>query len=281
MVRDGKMRTEPHFSYWLRHPVLTTLLVLVAVSLFALTVVVLSFDAAGVALLPLAIYLPLTIPIALVPTVVYPLLVALRGQQELHVELERQARVDALTELPNRRAFFEFARSLVKYQGIVGSPLTALMIDVDRFKDINDRFGHDHGDIVLKRVAATILAEVMAAGAPRAMVARLGGEEFVALIEGLQPSVMGRLAERVCNQVHLRVGAGDRLEPVTVSIGVAFRHPGMGIDKLIKAADDAVYAAKRGGRDRWAFATEGGVTDAAAPGAAALQETTDLIEAAS
>ena len=88
-------------------------------------------------------------------------------------------------------------------------------------------------------------------------MARLGGEEFVALVDGLAPSAVGRLAERICNQVHRSVGAGERLEPVTVSVGVAFRKPGQGIDKLLKAADDAVYAAKRAGRDRWAFATDG------------------------
>jgi diguanylate cyclase (GGDEF)-like protein len=93
----------------------------------------------------------------------------------------------------------------------------------------------------------------------------LGGEEFVVLIDGLAASAIGRLAQRFCNQVHRSVGAGDRLDPVTVSVGVAFRKPGQGIDKLLKAADDAVYAAKRAGRDRWAFANETGAADAAAP----------------
>jgi diguanylate cyclase (GGDEF)-like protein len=150
------------------------------------------------------------------------------------------------------------------------------MIDVDKFKGINDSFGHDHGDAVLKRVAETILAEVTAAEAPRWIVARLGGEEFVAVIDGLAPSAIARLAQRICNQVHRSVGAGDRLDPVTVSVGVAFRKAGMGIDKLLKAADDAVYAAKRAGRDRWAFAPDTGAPDIAVVAAEMRAPASDL-----
>src|SRR5262249_8642037 len=133
-------------------------------------------------------------------------------------------------------------------------PLTAMMIDIDHFKRINDSYGHDVGDVVLRRVAGVIRDEVATAGASLSTVARLGGEEFAVIADGLAPSAAARLAERICHQVHRWVGAGDSLEPVTVSIGVAFRVPGKGIDRLLKAADDAVYAAKANGRDRWAFA---------------------------
>ncbi len=251
-------RAEPNFSLAVRYPVLTTLAVLVAVSAFSEGVVIAAFDTSSIRLFPLALVLPLAIPAVIVPAVVYPLLLAIRSHRKLHAELERQAHVDALTDLPNRRAFFEFARSVVKRQTIVGTPLAAMMLDVDRFKVINDSFGHDHGDMVLKRIAETVLAEVTAAKAPRWIVARLGGEEFIALVDGLAPSAIARLAQRICNQVHRSVGAGERLDPVTVSVGVAFRMPGQGIDKLLKAADDAVYAAKRAGRDRWAFASQNG-----------------------
>ncbi len=107
---------------------------------------------------------------------------------------------------------------------------------------------------MLKRVAGVIRDEVAAAGAGTWTVARLGGEEFAVLADRLVPSAVARLADRICGQVHRWVGAGDSLEPVTVSIGVAFRAPAMSVDRLLKAADDAVYAAKANGRDRWAFA---------------------------
>jgi diguanylate cyclase (GGDEF)-like protein len=253
----------PNLGFAVRRPILATLVVLVLVAAFSLSAVVFSFDAVGMALFPLAVILSLGIPAVLVPMVVFPLLLAIHRQHELRAELERLAHVDALTDLPNRRAFFDFARAVVKRQTIVGTPMAAMMIDVDRFKTINDSFGHDHGDMVLKRIADTILAEVTAAEAPRWIVARLGGEEFVVMVDGLAPSAIARLAERICNQVHRSVGAGERLDPVTVSVGVAFRKTGMGIDKLLKAADDAVYAAKRAGRDRWAFAGDNGTPDVA------------------
>ncbi len=258
-------KAAPNLGFAVRHPLLTTLVVVIAVDAISLSVVVESFRLSHIALFPLAIILTLTLPPIGVLALVYPLLVAFRHQTELHAELERLAHVDALTELPNRRAFFEFSRATVKRQAIVGTPLTAMMIDVDRFKSINDSFGHDHGDMVLKRIADTILSEVTAAEAPRWIVARLGGEEFVAMIDGVPPTAIGRLAERICNQVHRSVGAGERLDPVTVSVGVAFRKPGQGIDKLLKAADDAVYAAKRAGRDRWSFAGDNEPPDVAAP----------------
>ena len=266
-------KAAPNLGFTVRHPILMTLAVLVLVAAFSVSSVIAAFDATGIALFPLAIILSLAIPLVLVPAVVYPLLSAIHHQHEMRAELERLAHIDALTELPNRRAFFEFSRATVKRQNIVGTPLTAMMIDVDRFKSINDSFGHDHGDMVLKRIADTILSEVTATEAPRWIVARLGGEEFVAMIDGVPPTAIGRLAERICNQVHRSVGAGERLDPVTVSIGVAFRKHGQGIDKLLKAADDAVYAAKRAGRDRWAFAGDNEASDAAPPAAAiAMQE---------
>jgi diguanylate cyclase (GGDEF)-like protein len=207
-------------------------------------------------LLPVATLLSILLPATVTPVVMVPLILSNRRERGLRTELERLVLTDMLTELPNRRAFFEFTQGVIDAPAPVGGRLTAMMIDVDHFKLVNDTYGHDVGDAVLKRIAGVIRAEVEAAGAPRSTVARLGGEEFVVLVDGLVPTAIARLAERLCHQVHRSVGAGEALLPVTVSIGVAFRAHGMKIDQLLKAADDAVYAAKRAGRDRWAFAGE-------------------------
>ena len=221
-----------------RHTVLTTIIAVVAVVALSVFVVIGALDASGITVFPLAVVLAIAMPVGVaVPMIVYPLLAANRAQHALHAELARQARVDALTELPNRRAFFEFATQLEAACLVNRAPLTAMMIDVDEFKRINDSYGHDRGDVVLKGIAGTISAEVAATNATRMNAARLGGEEFVVLVDSLMPSAVARLAERICTQVRATVGAPG---PVTVSVGVAFRGPEMGIDQLLKAADDAV-----------------------------------------
>jgi diguanylate cyclase (GGDEF)-like protein len=237
-----------------RHPVLIT-------AAATLVTVGLSYGVTSVVLYETGYYFPavamalvIGLPTVMVPLTILPLLLILKRQRRLRMELEQLVLTDTLTGLPNRRAFFEFARQAFVADPAPAAPMVAMMIDVDHFKRINDSFGHDVGDAVLKRVAGVINDEVAGAGATTWTVARLGGEEFVVIADRLAPSAVARLADRICTQVHRWVGAGDSLDPVTVSIGVAFRTPAMSIDRLLKAADDAVYAAKANGRDRWAFA---------------------------
>jgi len=238
----------------LHRPLLVTAAIAFPVAGISWAVCFFVLGASGVPFIPVLNFLAIGLPAAIAPMIVYPLLVINGRQRTLRLELERLVRTDVLTELPNRRAFFESARPFLDARVAMDAPLTAMMIDVDHFKRINDSYGHDAGDLVLKRIAGVIRDEVAASGSGNWIVARLGGEEFAVIADGLVPTAVARLAERICGQVHRWVGAGESLEPVTVSVGVAFRAAGTGIDKLLKAADDAVYAAKRGGRDRWAFA---------------------------
>ena len=207
------------------------------------------------------------IPAIAAPLTIYPLVRTNIRLRMVQAELERLARTDALTGLPNRRAFFEDAERIFARALVAGSPIAAMMADIDSFKTINDTHGHNTGDTVLSVVAATIRDAVATCGAADSIVARLGGEEFAIIVMGLRPSAVARLAERIRhNTRRAEHQHGHERISATVSIGVSLRRNGADVDAVLKAADDAVYVAKRAGRDRWSF-TLGEASDAAVPGA--------------
>jgi diguanylate cyclase (GGDEF)-like protein len=170
-----------------------------------------------------------------------------RADERAH-DLENLAAVDGLTGLYNRRHFEDLARAeLARCQRYM-RPLSLLMLDVDHFKLINDRFGHAAGDRVLRMIAE------VCGGAKRDsdLVARIGGEEFALLLPETTPEAAQQFAERVRDAVrNCPVGVEGERIVVTVSIGVAgatIRTAGIGT--LLRAADQALYDAKRAGRDR-------------------------------
>jgi len=163
-----------------------------------------------------------------------------------HREAEARASTDALTGLPNRRYFDEFV-GLLAQRRRAGDALGVLMVDIDRFKALNDRHGHATGDAVLRAVAGAIVAAVREDDVP----ARFGGEEFVVLLRNPDPRVAVEIGERIRAAVRgldlRRLG----VPAVSVSIGVAVADtPDAAIDALIDIADRALYRAKRAGRDR-------------------------------
>ncbi len=148
------------------------------------------------------------------------------------------ARTDSLTSLPNRIALQELLAAAVG-----NDRCAVLIVDVDRFKDVNDRFGHDTGDAVLIEVSRRIAAALTGRG----LVGRWGGEEFLAIIHAVSGAPDLRMtAERVVASV--RETTIERHE-VTVSVGCA-SDAGDGVDGLVARADLALYTAKRRGRDR-------------------------------
>jgi len=175
------------------------------------------------------------------------------------------ANSDPLTGLLNRRAFLENARDLCIRQGKKGQHVTLMMFDLDHFKSINDRFGHAVGDDVLELFARVATTSMRATD----IVGRIGGEEFAAIVPG-DLNVAGIIAERVRASFEI-AGAmvGEQAIGATVSIGGASScAPVMEVAQLLGCADDALYRAKRGGRNRFFAATEENATDVVLPAAA-------------
>lgn len=165
------------------------------------------------------------------------------------LELERQelldlANLDPLTRVFNRRKLEESISDEVARSGRYATPLAAMMLDIDHFKAINDTHGHDAGDAVLVELASRlgkILRHVD-------RLARFGGEEFVVVAPGIGLASALDLAERLRRTVAEQAFAAAGR--VTISIGVATLYPGEPADALLKRADEALYRAKDGGRNR-------------------------------
>jgi diguanylate cyclase (GGDEF)-like protein len=161
-------------------------------------------------------------------------------------EAEAHATTDALTGLPNRRYFDEFCGLLARRRRS-GDAVGILMIDIDRFKRLNDRHGHATGDEVLRAVGSAIVAAVREDDVP----ARYGGEEFVVLLRNPSPAVALEVGERVRSSVAALDLTRMGVARVTVSVGVAVaRQADQPIADLTAQADAALYRAKRAGRDR-------------------------------
>lgn len=194
------------------------------------------------------------IPLVVAPLLIAPLTYAIFRLTQLRAALERSVRTDALTGLLNRRGFFEHAQRVFEYADERSQPATVMMVDVDRFKDVNDAFGHAAGDDFLKRIARS-LVEAIAGDSPHNVAARIGGDEFALVLTGLDPAAAGAVANRICRLVREpRNDAGREIPAPSVSVGVAMRLNHESLDAVMKAADDAAYRAKRSGRDRWEIA---------------------------
>ena len=171
-----------------------------------------------------------------------------RELQEANDRLNHLALTDVLTGLPNRRHALDRLAQYWSEAQRHGTPLTCILVDADGFKQVNDTYGHDAGDIVLKELARALRALIR----QEDLLARLGGDEFLILCPQTDLAGAKALAEHLRAQVHaLRIQAGQGAWQGSLSLGVAERSPEhLMADSLIGAADSGLYAAKRRGRNQ-------------------------------
>ncbi|MGE0826490.1 MAG: diguanylate cyclase [Candidatus Binatia bacterium] len=169
--------------------------------------------------------------------------------QEQQTQLEHLAREDVLTGLANRRRFEERAREEGVRAQRYRHPLSVLLADLDHFKSINDTYGHAFGDTVLKEVGQTLLRYCRTSD----LCARYGGEEFVLLLPETELEEARKVAERLCAAVRsLSFHQPSGPISVTVSFGAACMNHEFPqtLEEMLEQADQALYRAKRSGRDR-------------------------------
>ncbi|CCJ71151.1 FIG00553759: hypothetical protein [Cronobacter condimenti 1330] len=170
------------------------------------------------------------------------------ANQKLRDALTEKAMFDSLTGMRNRYHLEDALNACISQAEASGSPVSSLMIDIDYFKTLNDRYGHDAGDAALKEIARTIRAVL----GDTAQAFRYGGEEFLVLLPGMSQSQAHTLATRILTQVgelSLRYN-GQEIGPVSVSVGLATWPDHARRENLIKNADIALYLAKEMGRSR-------------------------------
>ena len=169
-------------------------------------------------------------------------------------ELSRISQTDQLTGLLNRRGFDEAALPALGSAHHASLPAVVFMCDIDHFKSINDRFGHEFGDKALIEIAGVLRHFSHAHGA---LVARHGGEEFSVLMMGISHEQAELYAEEIRKTCAAReICSGDIRERLTISIGFTVARGETDLARIMRIADQALYTAKRQGRDRVVRADE-------------------------
>lgn len=170
---------------------------------------------------------------------------------DLHAQLESQAITDALTGLYNRRGFNQALEAALSRIDRSGKRMAVLYLDLDGFKRVNDSLGHAAGDQILRRVADQLKTCLR----PYDILARMGGDEFTALLDSLDhPEDAARVAEKLIELVSVRHTIDGLEFTLGASIGIAcFPECGQSVDGLLRAADMAMYEAKRAGRQQYRF----------------------------
>lgn len=186
-----------------------------------------------------------------------PAIVLARVKTQIHLKaktdlLERLASLDGLTEIPNRRAFDSALERQFNQAKRTNTPLSLLIMDIDNFKLFNDHYGHPMGDDCLRKVANALTRHTQR---PEDLVARLGGEEFSILLPNTDNFGAAMRAEQyrlAIENLKIHQANNSPLTYVTVSVGVGtvIAHTNDNMQRLLQATDDALYRAKRQGRNQ-------------------------------
>lgn len=184
-------------------------------------------------------------------------LISLRDRQrsealaEANAKLQQLATTDTLTGVANRRSVNAHIARLWADPAVPQAGIAFIMADIDHFKQLNDIRGHAAGDDCIRRVAK-VLKDSVRAGSD--IASRYGGEEFLVVLKDTTPALASAVAERMRGEVEkLSIPSGVPDIPVTISVGIACGRDGVGIERVAKWADDALYQAKRRGRNRVFF----------------------------
>lgn len=190
----------------------------------------------------------LACPAVIAPTTSWWAFDWVRKVEHAHEELRVQSTIDPLTGIFNRRYFMERLREETDRATRYGTPFAVAFIDIDNFKRINDEYGHLSGDDILKQLTQTCSAQIRDIDT----LARIGGEEFALLLPQTTAEQAAHLVERLRASVAAtRAQIGDGKLAVTVSIGLAgSSSDAPDIDGILRRADEALYAAKRQGKNR-------------------------------
>jgi diguanylate cyclase (GGDEF)-like protein len=204
--------------------------------------------ALGVPMSGLAWAVTLACPTLIAPTMswwAFDLVLKVEVAQE---QLRIQSTTDHLTGLFNRRYFMDRLREEIERTQRYGTPFAVAFIDIDNFKRINDEHGHLSGDEILKQLTRTCAKQVREIDT----LARIGGEEFALLLPQTTPEDAELLVERLrAGVAATRANVGDRWLEITVSIGLTSSgHETLDINGILRHADEALYAAKRQGKNR-------------------------------
>ena len=224
----------------------TVIIVTMLSTLFSLIVTyVISYLVQG----NVSLFFAIIIPLIVAPLTTWPLVGLLIKIDNLEKEMRTLATFDSLTGLLSRRAFFHDAKSFINFSEREKTPFSVIALDLDKFKNINDRYGHSAGDQVLKHFATTIKT-IMRKGD---LIGRIGGEEFALLLPNVSEDAAWILSERLHHAIRESIINHDHSSiKYTVSMGLVSlsSKEADNIENILKKADQSLYLAKETGRNR-------------------------------